>query len=89
MLGWGPASFVALFVLSLRRLVMSASSRSSRSVCLRIEGRPSEEYVSGQTGGGLGGPAVVVTRVFPVIFLHPTRSRGRLERLGIPMATNI
>ena len=33
MLGWGPASFVALFVLSLRRLVMRAS------VGLRIEGR--------------------------------------------------
>ena len=37
MLGWGPASFVVLFVLSLRRLVMRASYGSSRSVGLRIE----------------------------------------------------
>ena len=89
MLGWGPASFIALFVLSLSRLVMRASSGSSCSVGLRIEGRPTEEYVSGKTGGGLGGLAVMVTRVFPVIFLRPARARGRLERLGIPLAPNI
>ena len=41
MLGWGPASFVALFVLSFHHLVMRAS------VGLRIEGRSAEESVSG------------------------------------------
>ena len=43
MLGWGPASFVVLFVLSLRCLVMCASSGSSRSIGLCIEGRQAEE----------------------------------------------
>ena len=41
MLGWGPTSFVTLFVLSFHRLVMHAS------VGLRIEGRLAEESVSG------------------------------------------
>ena len=41
MLGWGPASFVALFILSFRRLVMRAS------IGLRIEGRLAEESVLG------------------------------------------
>ena len=36
MLGWGPASLVVLFVLSLRRLIMRTSSASSRSVDLLI-----------------------------------------------------
>ena len=45
MLGWGPASFVALFVLPFRRLVMRVS------VGLRIKGRPAEESVSGRNGG--------------------------------------
>ena len=58
--GLGPASFVVLFVLSLRCLVMRASYGSSRFVGLRIEGRSAEEPESGQTGGGLGGPAAVV-----------------------------
>ena len=53
MLGWGPTSFVALFIFSLC-LVMHAS------IGLRIEGRPTEESVSGHTGGELGGPAAVV-----------------------------
>ena len=56
----GPASFIALLVLSLRRLVMCAS------VGLRIEGRPVEE-----SGGGLGVLAAVVVRVLPVDYLPP------------------
>ena len=64
MLGWGPAAFVVLFVLSLRHLVMCASSGSSHSVGLRIEGRPAEEPDSGQTGSGLGSPAAVVVGPF-------------------------
>ena len=66
MLGWGPPSLVVLFVLSLRRLIMRASSGSSRSVGLRIEGRPAEDSESARPGGGLGSPASVVVGVLPV-----------------------
>ena len=66
MLGWGSTSFVILFVLSLRCLIMHASSKSSRSVGLRIEGRPAEESESGRTGGELGNPTVVVVGVLSV-----------------------
>ena len=69
MLGWGFASFVVLFVLSLRRLIMRASSGSSRSVGLRIEGRSAEEPESGRTGGGLGSPAAMVAGVLPIGYL--------------------
>ena len=62
----GPSSFVALLVLSLCRVVMRAS------VGLRIEGRPTKEYVSGQTSGGPGVPAVVVVGVLPVGYLPPS-----------------
>ena len=93
MLGWGPASFVALFVLSLRRLIMRDSSGSSCSVGLRIEGRPAEESVSGKTSGRLGSPTAVVAGVFPVGYLPPPGSEltrlTRLTRLGIPVALNI
>ena len=41
MLGWGPASFVALFLFSFLHLVMRAS------IGFRIEGRSAEESVSG------------------------------------------
>ena len=64
MLGCSPASFIDLFVISLHRLVMHASSGSSCSVGLRIEERLAEEFMSGQTGGGLGGLAAVVTGSF-------------------------
>ena len=47
----GPASFVALLVLFLRRVVLHAS------IGLRIEGRSVEESMSGKTGGGPGVPA--------------------------------
>ena len=85
MLGWGPASFVALFVLSLCRLVMRASSGSSRSVGLRIEGRPVEESALGQTGGGLSGPVVVVAGVLPVGYLPPPgKGKGRINEIRYP-----
>ena len=85
MLGWGPASFVILFVLSLPLLVMSASSGSSRSVGLRIEGRLDEEPESGKTGGGLGGPTVVVARVLPVGYLPPPgKSKGKINEISYP-----
>ena len=71
MLGCGSTPSVSLFVLSLRSLVMRALLGSSRSVGLRIEGRPIEEPASGQTGGGLGGLVVVVTGVFLIGYLPP------------------
>ena len=90
MLGWGPASFVSLFVLFLRCLVMCASSRSSCSVGPRIEGRPAEESASGQTGDGLGGPTAMVAGVLPVgYFPPPGKARGRITRLVILVAPNI
>ena len=65
MLGWGPTFFVVSLVLFLRRLVMRASTG------LRIEGRPTDESVSGQNGGGLGGLVVVVVGALPVGYLPP------------------
>ena len=64
MLGWGPASFVALFVLSLRCLVMRASFGSSRSVGLCIEGRPAKEFASSKLAANL----VVLPMWFPRSF---------------------
>ena len=85
MLGWGPTFFVALFVLSLHRLVMRASFRSSCSVNLRIEGRPVEESVSGQTGSGLDGPATVVVGVLPVGYLPtPGKGKGKISEIRYP-----
>ena len=79
MLGWGPASFIALFVLSLRCLVMRAS------VGLHIEGRLAEEPMTGQTGGGLDGPAAVVSRVLPVGYLPPpNKGKGKISEIRYP-----
>ena len=76
MLGWGPASFVALFVLSFRHVVMRAS------IGLRIEGRPVEESVSGRNGGGLGGPVAVVAGVLLVGYLPlPGKGRGKINEI--------
>ena len=71
MLGWGPASLVVLFVLSLCSLTMRTSSASSRFVGLRIEGRPTENSKSRRPGGRLGSPTVVVVGVLPVGYLPP------------------
>ena len=79
MLGWGPTSFVALFVLSFRHLVMRAS------VGLRIEGKPAEESVSGRNGGGLGGPVAVVARVLPLSYLSPlSKGKGKISEIRYP-----
>ena len=85
MLVWGPASFVALSVLSFCRLVMRAS------VGLRIEGRPTEESVLGRNGDGLDGPVAAVVGVLQVGYLPPPgKGKGkRLVRLGILVALNI
>ena len=85
MLGWGPTSFVVSFVLSLRRLVMGASSRSSCSIGQRIEGRLAEEPESRQTGGGLGSPAAVVAGVLPVGYLPlPGKGKGKIREIRYP-----
>ena len=55
---------------------MCASSRSSCSVGLRIEGRLAEDSKSGRPGGGLGSPATVVVGVLPVGYL-PSPGKGK------------
>ena len=70
MLGWGPTFFVALFVLPFRRLVMRAF------VGLRIEGRPTEESVSGRNGDRPSGLVAAVAEVFPVGYL-PLLGKGK------------
>ena len=61
---------------------MHASSGSSRFIGLRIGGRPAEEFVSGQTGGGLGGPAAVVAGVLPVGYLPPPgNGKGKIREI--------
>ena len=60
------------------------------SVGLRIEGRPVEESVSGQTGGGPGVPAAVVVGVLPVGYLPPPdKGKEKISGLGIPAAPDI
>ena len=84
-MGWGPASFVDLFVLSLLLLIMRASSRSSRSVGLRIKGRPAEDFESGRSGGGLGSPAAVVARVLPIGYLpSPGKGKEKINEIRYP-----
>ena len=75
-MGWCLASLVVLFVLSLRCLIMCASSGSSRSVGLRIKGRPAEDSKSGRPGSELGSPAAVVAEVLPVGYL-PSLGKGK------------
>ena len=75
-MSWGPAFLVVMFVLSLRGLIMRASSGSSRSVGLRIKGRSAEDSESTRPGGGLGSPTVVVIGVLPVGYL-PSPGKGK------------
>ena len=79
MLGWGPASFVALFVLPFHRLVMRAF------VGLRIEGRPAEESMSGQNSDRPGGPVPAVVGVFLVGYLPPpSKGKGKISEIRYP-----
>ena len=85
MLGWGPASFVVLFVLSLRRLIIRASSGSSRSVGLRIEGRLAEDSESGRPSGELGSPDAVVAGVLSVGYLPPPdKGKEKIREIRYP-----
>ena len=82
---WGSASFVVLFVLSFHRLILRASSGSSRFVGLRIEGRPAEESQSGRTSGGLGSPTAMVVGVLPVGYLLPPgKGKGKISENRYP-----
>ena len=64
---------------------MRASSGSSCSVDLRIKGRPAEEPESGQTGGGLGSPTVVVVGVLLVGYLPPpSKGKGKIREIRYP-----
>ena len=79
MLGWGPASFVALFGLSFCRLVMRAS------VGLLMERRSAEESVLGRNGGELGGPVTMVAGVLPIGYLPPPgRGKGKISKIRYP-----
>ena len=79
MLGWVPASFVALFILFFCRLVMRAS------VGLRIEGRLAEESMSGRNGGRLSGLVVAVAGVLPVGYLPPLcKGKGKISEIRYP-----
>ena len=61
---------------------MRASSRSSRSVGMRLEGRPAEEPESGQTGGELCSPVVVVAGVLLVGYLpSPGKGNGKISQI--------
>ena len=79
MLGWGPASFVAFFVLPFRRLVMCAS------VGLQIEGRLAEESVLRKNGGGFGGLVAAVAGVLPVGYLpSPGKGKWKISEIRYP-----
>ena len=89
MLGWNPASFVFFLVLSLRRLIMHASSRSSRSIGLRIEGRPIEDSKSGLPGGELHSPAAVVAGVLLVGYLpSPSKGKEKISEIRYPCGSD-
>ena len=79
MLGWGSASFVALFILPFCRLVMRAF------VSLRIEGRPAEELLSKRNGDRPGGPIAAIAEVFPVGYLPPLgKGKGEISEIRYP-----
>ena len=82
MLGWGLASLVVFFVLSLHRLIMHASFGSSR---LRKEGKPVEDFKSARPDGGLSSLAAVVTGVLPVgYFPSPGKGKEKIREIRYP-----
>ena len=68
-----------------RRLIMRASFGSSRSVGLRIKGRPTEDSESTRPGGGLGSPAAVVVGVLSVGYLPlPGKGKEKISDIRYP-----
>ena len=64
---------------------MHASSGSSRSAGLRIEGRSAEEFESGRTRGGIGSPTALVTEVLPLGYLPlPGKGKGKISEIRYP-----
>ena len=64
---------------------MLASSGSSHSVSLRIEGRPTEDSESGRLGGGLGSLAVVVVGVLQMGYLPPpSKGKEKISEIRYP-----
>ena len=64
---------------------MCASSGSSRSVGLRIEGKSAKDSESRRPGGGLDSPAVVVTMVLPVGYLPPpSKGKEKISEIRYP-----
>ena len=64
---------------------MRASSRSSLSVGLRIEGRSTEDFESRRPGGGLGSPVAVVAGVFPIGYLPPPgKGKEKIREIRYP-----
>ena len=58
-------------------------------VGLRIEGRPADKSASGQNGGGLGGPIVVVVGVLPIGYLPPSgKGKGKISEIRYPGGSN-
>ena len=89
MLDWGPAFLIVLFVLYLRRLIMRASSRSSRSVGLRIEGRLVEDSESGRPDDELCSSATVVFGVLPMGYLPPPgKGKEMIREIRYPCGSN-
>ena len=58
-------------------------------VGIRIEGRPSDESSSGQNGGGLGGPVIVVAGVLPIGYLPPLgKGKGKISEIRYPSVSD-
>ena len=68
---------------------MRASSGSSCSIGLHIEGRPAEDSESRLPGGGLGSPTVVVVEVLPVGYLPPpSKGKEKISKIRYPCGSD-
>ena len=68
---------------------MRASFGSSRSVDLRIEGRPVEDSESGRPGSGLGSPAIVAAGVLLVGYLPPPgKGKENISEIRYPYGSD-
>ena len=64
---------------------MHASSGSSRSVGLRIEGRPAEDSESTRPGSGPSSPTIVVAKVLPIGYLSPLdKAKEKISKIRYP-----
>ena len=68
---------------------MRAFYGSSRSVGLRIEGKPVEDSKSGRPGGGLSSPTVVVVGVLLVGYLPPPgKVKEKISEIRYPCGSD-